>query len=98
MLVPCGSELRVDISFTPHVQVEYIEGVSCNLFGNEGVLAKFRLAEHVPSLKVDLKGDLYIDVILENIHFSGRQFGEALDSIGRVVEYAISQFEANFLA
>jgi hypothetical protein len=96
VLAPGGSELCVEISFTPHVEIEHIDGVSCNLFDNEGVLAKFKLAEYVPGLNVDLKGDLYIDVILENIHFSGWQFADALDRIGRVVDYAISQFEAAF--
>jgi hypothetical protein len=93
-----GSELSGSFLFTPHVKVEGIEGCGCNLFDNEGTIAKFRLAEYVPQLHVDLQGNLYVDTVMEGIGFKGPLFANALDGIAHAVDHAIYQFERAFAA
>ena len=93
-----GSELSGAFLFTPHVDVEGIEGCGCNLFDDEGTIAKFRLAEYVPQLHVDLRGNLYIDTVMEGIGFKGPLFANALDGIAHAVDLAIYQFERAFAA
>jgi hypothetical protein len=96
ILSPWGSELAGSFSFTPAVQIEHLEGGSCNLFDAEGTIAKFRVAEYIPALQVQLECNLYVDVVMENIAFKGPLFEKALDNIGRAVDHVIIQFETAF--
>jgi hypothetical protein len=96
VLGACGSQLFAHISFTPPVELEHVEGVPCNFFESEGALAKFRIAEHVPGLQVDLRASLELDVVLENIRFPGPNLFDILDNVRCAVEHVIVKFEEAF--
>jgi hypothetical protein len=93
-----GAFLTGSIAFTPSAHIEHIEGRPCNLLDDEGVVAEFRLSEHIPNLHVELEAKLRFDVLMEGISFERSQLGNTLDSVGLLVAYTIERFEEAFAA
>jgi hypothetical protein len=89
-----GVEASGTINFTPAVELLSFEGVSCNLLDDEGILAEFQVARFVPNLKMDLTGQLQMNVFIQDVPVaSGTQVTELLDYTGRAVDIIIRHFE-----
>ena len=101
MIAAWGSEISMQFGFIPDARIEDMTGESCNLFDEEGVIARFRLADdaiHSPELRFNLEGNLKLAVVLENDRFDGETFNLMLDGMLGAVSDAILRFEEVFAA
>jgi hypothetical protein len=91
-----ASEITGEFIFDRPVKLDWIEGCPCNLFESEGILGKFRFAEYVAGLDVDLDAKATMDVVVGDFPMTGKEFSSLPDNLGHVVEYTIGYFEDAF--
>ncbi len=90
-------EANIQVTFNPPVELIQMIGTPCNALDDVSQFAKFRLAQFVPDLNVELKGELRLVIGMSEIPgILGDSLMEVLSSIERVVGIAIQRFEAAF--